>query len=416
MNCCAATRSRIAYADSAVDTSPGAWCPARRIQPAGFAPDEALLPWSARGFSGFRLLTEYFAFPDKFLFLDFTRIDTKTMISGGNKLEIFVYLDRAAPELERSIGQPCPGAGLHAAGQPVPAALRADPADPHRHRIPRGARRQAPARRRGLERRAGARNPAGRLLPALAPVLPPERGRGRARSPGQARGPIRAGRRHARRLLPRRPPPRRAGRSRHRSLRRPQRPGFDPDKPADTVLSVDALCLSRDLPTDLPFGGGHPTLRLVEGAAAVAAIRAVTPPSITLRPPLRERGFWRLVSHLSLGHLAVTGGADGANALKEVLRLYDLKETAETHSAIEAITGDLRPARHRTRSRPTRRFLPRPRRDAGIRPAHLAGQRAVFAGLRAGALPGPARHHQQLHPYHRHAPRPPRHRRRLARP
>ena len=75
------------------------------------------------------------------------------------------------------------------------------------------------------------------------------------------------------------------------------------------MLSVDALCLSRDLPTDLPFGGGHPTLRLVEGAAAVAAIRAVTPPSTTLRPPLRERGFWRLVSHLSLGHLAVTGGA-----------------------------------------------------------------------------------------------------------
>ncbi len=118
----------------------------------------------------------------------------------------------------------------------------------------------------------------------------------------------------------------------------PHDAAFDPDKPADTVLSVDTLCLNRDLPTDLPFGGGHPTLRLVEGAAAVAAIRAVTPPTTTLRPPLRERGYWRLVSHLSLGHLAVSGGTEGANALKEVLRLYDLRETAETHSAIDALT------------------------------------------------------------------------------
>jgi type VI secretion system protein ImpG len=119
----------------------------------------------------------------------------------------------------------------------------------------------------------------------------------------------------------------------------PYDPDFDPDRPADAVLSIDALCLNRDLPTDLPFGGGHPRLRLVEGAAAVAALHAVTAATPTLRPPLREAGFWRLVSHLSLGHLSVTGGPDGAAALKEVLRLYDLRDTAETHAAIEALTG-----------------------------------------------------------------------------
>ena len=119
----------------------------------------------------------------------------------------------------------------------------------------------------------------------------------------------------------------------------PHDPDFDPDKPAEAVLSVDALCVNRDLPTDLPFGGGHPRLRLVEGAAAVAALSAVTAATPTLRPPLRESGFWRLVSHLSLGHLSVTGGAEGAAALKEVLRLYDLRDTAETRAAIEALIG-----------------------------------------------------------------------------
>ena len=119
----------------------------------------------------------------------------------------------------------------------------------------------------------------------------------------------------------------------------PHDPDFDPDRPSEAVLSIDALCVNRDLPTDLPFGGGHPRLRLVEGAAAVAGAERGHRATPTLRPPLREAGFWRLVSHLSLGHLSVTGGAEGAAALKEVLRLYDLRDTAETRAAIEALIG-----------------------------------------------------------------------------
>lgn len=117
----------------------------------------------------------------------------------------------------------------------------------------------------------------------------------------------------------------------------PHDPDFDPQRADATVLSVNALCLNRDLPTDLPFGGGHPYLRLVEGVAAVSGITAVTAATPTRRPPLRDKRFWRLISHLSLGHLSVTGGAGGAAALKEVLRLYDYRETAETRAAINAI-------------------------------------------------------------------------------
>jgi type VI secretion system protein ImpG len=119
----------------------------------------------------------------------------------------------------------------------------------------------------------------------------------------------------------------------------PNDAAFDPNRPAEAVLSVDALCTNRDLPTDLPFGGGRPRLRLVEGAAAVAALHSVTAATPTLRPPLRDQNFWRLVSHLSLSHLSVTGGGAGADALKEVLRLYDLRDTAESRAAIEALIG-----------------------------------------------------------------------------
>jgi len=116
-------------------------------------------------------------------------------------------------------------------------------------------------------------------------------------------------------------------------------PAFNPEAPSEARLSVDALCLNRDLPADLPFGVGQRHLRLVRGAAAVNEVVCLTAPTPTLRHPLREGRFWRLVSHLSLGHLSVTGGADGAAALKEVLRLYDLRESAETRAAIDGLIG-----------------------------------------------------------------------------
>ncbi len=40
------------------------------LSPVGFAADEAVLPYPANAFPGFRILQEYFAFPEKFMFVD----------------------------------------------------------------------------------------------------------------------------------------------------------------------------------------------------------------------------------------------------------------------------------------------------------------------------------------------------------
>jgi type VI secretion system protein ImpG len=44
-----------------------------------------------------------------------------------------------------------------------------------------------------------------------------------------------------------------------------------------------------------------------------------------------------LISHLSLSHLSIVGGEAGAAALKEVMRLNDLRDTAETRAAVESL-------------------------------------------------------------------------------
>ena len=314
----------IAYADTAVDLSP-VIVPGSAIEPGGFGPHEALIPWSARGFSGYRLMTEYFAFPEKFLFLDFTRMDEKTLVSGGNKLEIFIYLDRGVPELERVLNRQSLALGCTPVVNIFPQ--RCEPVNLNHtdteYRIVPDARRPRAMEVWSIERvRETLRNGSHR------PWHPFYRLTETAPNPGIAGGFYHQTRR-----------PAAPGVAGSEVFLAPHDTEFDPEQTPETVLSIDALCLNRDLPTDLPFGGGRPGLRLVEGIAAVAGIVAVTPATTTARPPLRERGFWRLISQLSLGHLSVTGGPEGAAALKEVLRLYDFRDTAESRSAIDALIG-----------------------------------------------------------------------------
>jgi type VI secretion system protein ImpG len=314
----------VAYADSPSDTAP-VIVPAGAVEPAGFAPEEALYPWPTRSFSGFRLLTEYFAFPEKFLFVDFARLEGKTLLSGGERLEIFVYLDRAISELERTVG----GEALALGCVPMvnlfpqhcePIGLSHTETE---YRVAPDVRRPNALEIWQIERvRETAADGSSR------PWRPFYRMTHAASDLDQAGGSYHIARRESPAPL-----------SGTEVYLAPHDPQFDPDAPADSVLSIDALCLNRDLPASLPFGGGHPELHPVESLSAIAHLSCLTAPTPTLRPPLRERRFWRLVSHLSLGHLSVVGGPEGAAALREVLRLYDLRDSAETRAAIEALVG-----------------------------------------------------------------------------
>jgi type VI secretion system protein ImpG len=316
----------VALAESPNDPQP-VLIPGGSIEPVGFAATEALFPWPARSFSGFRLLSEYFAFPEKFLFLDFTGLEAKTLVSGGNRMEIFVYLDRAIPELERAVGNDAIVLGCTPAvnlfpQRCEPMALTHTAVD---YRIEPDARRTGALEVWNVTRVRETR-PDGSFRPwePFYRLAEGTRGQGGGETGGFYH-PVR------------RPSP--APLTGTDVFLAPYDPDFDPARPADAVLSVDALCTNRDLPADLPFGGGHPRLRLVEGVAGVTRIVCLTAPTTPLRPPLRERGFWRLVSHLSLGHLSLVDGAGGAEALKEILRLYDMRGSPETRAMIDGLVG-----------------------------------------------------------------------------
>lgn len=312
----------IAYADGPADPRPVIHGK-EAIEPVGFAPEEALLPWPARGFSGFRLLSEYFAFPEKFLFLDLCRMDAKTLVEAGNRLEVFVWLNRAVPELERTVDAESFGLGC----TPL-VNLFAQRCEPIRlddtaieYRVVPDARRSQATEVWSVTRVREPLQDGG-----TRPWRPFHRLTHADPEPGTPGGFYASTRRAA--ALPD------AGTEVFLATHDPE---IAPGRARDAVLSVDALCLNRDLPTELPFGGGRPGLKLAEGAPAVAAVQAMTAPTATLRRGLRDRTAWQLVSQLSLGHLSVVGGEEGAAALREVLRLYDLRDSAETRAAIASL-------------------------------------------------------------------------------
>jgi type VI secretion system protein ImpG len=71
--------------------------PASAISHVGFELDESLLQYTARSFPGYRLLSEYFALPEKFLFFDLKGLDQAVGAGFLNKFEIHIFLRDVMP-------------------------------------------------------------------------------------------------------------------------------------------------------------------------------------------------------------------------------------------------------------------------------------------------------------------------------
>ena len=96
----------------------------------------------------------------------------------------------------------------------------------------------------------------------------------------------------------------------------------------------------------LPFGGNQPRLQVAEGRARrrnYASHAYQDTASSHMRHP------WRLISHLTLNHSSLQGD-EAAEALRDMLRLYDFAKSEETQALIKGI---LNVRSRRTVGRPT---------------------------------------------------------------
>jgi type VI secretion system protein ImpG len=109
-----------------------------------------------------------------------------------------------------------------------------------------------------------------------------------------------------------------------------------PEDEAINTLSLDLICTNRDLPSQLPFGLPDGDL-FIEGGSVAKMIRMLRKPTQSYRFPRGRGAQWRLISHLALNHLSLSG--QGADAIREILGLYDIGRSSANSRQINGIVA-----------------------------------------------------------------------------
>lgn len=293
----------------------------RCLQAVGFSPDEGMLPYTPRSFLGYRLLQEYFAFPEKFLFVDLCELDRATRAGFREQMEVCIFLNRM-PKLEQPIN-----AGTFRLGCTPIVNLFEQIAEPIRLNHAQTEYRVIPDIRRQTATEVYAIDTVTSTSPDLTEPL-------HIQPFYSFRHAVEPDRPQAFWYASRRPSPRKGDEGTEVYLSLVDFT-FQPALPASETLTMYITCTNRDLPGKLPFGGERGEFEL-EGAAPLSRIRCLTKPTETIRPPLRRGAQWRLLSHLSLNYLSIC--EEGREALQEILKLYDFSDSAVIRQQITGIT------------------------------------------------------------------------------
>jgi len=308
--------------------------PESALKPVGFADEESLLPASLRGFQGHRLLQEYFAFPQRFLFLDIDGLAPTVRRHAGEELEIALLFERDEPWLENRVD--ASNFALYCTPAVNVFPRRADrihvtPAQFEYHVVPDRTR------------------PLDFEVFEIKSVT----GHGVGSDSQQEFYPLYAAFHddhpdHQAYFTVRREP-RLLASSQQRTGFRSSYIGtevfisiVDPKEapyPGDLrQLALTTLCTNRDLPLQMPVGLGKTDFTL-DTAAPVEAIRCAKGPSKPYSPLAAGAMAWRAVSMLSLNYLSLldTNEREGAAALRELLQLFAANAEATAPRQIEGV-------------------------------------------------------------------------------
>ena len=112
---------------------------------------------------------------------------------------------------------------------------------------------------------------------------------------------------------------------------------FDPIRCEQATVSIELTCTNRDLPQQLTSGRPEGDLLPPSGSMSSTIIKFMRRPTAPRRFAATPALQWRLLSHLTLNfHSLVQEGLEG---FREMLSLYDLVQTAATRRQIDAIVG-----------------------------------------------------------------------------
>jgi len=305
------------------------------IRRVGFARDEALLPYGRRSFDGYRLLQEYFAFPQRFQFVELAGLSDAVRRCSGTELEVIVLLDRSQRSLENTVSESNFALNCTPAINLFPRRadrIHLDDKSTEYHVVPDRTRPQ------DFE------------VYNVASV----QGFGTSADPEQDFLPFYSSNDLTRldselAYFTTHREPRVLSSNQRKKGTRSSYVGSEvyisivdgneaPHRSSLRQLGIQTLCTNRDLPLHMAIGRGRSDFTLESGAPVVAAHCIAGP---TKPKPSYAHGdtAWRLISHLSLNYLSLTDTDDvqGSAALRELLSLYADNNDAASIKQIEGV-------------------------------------------------------------------------------
>ncbi len=303
------------------------------IRACGFSDAEALLPYGARSFHGYRLLHEYFSFPQRFQFVELGGLAPGLQACDADEVDVVVLFSQVIAAFEQVISS-------------ANFALFSTPAI---NLFPKRADR-IPLSDKSPEYQVVA----DRTRPMdfeIYQVLG-VKGYGAGTEAQQTFQPFYAANdvqsdasayyqiRRTQRLLSerqRREGPRSSyiGSEVFLSLVDAAQAPFSSDL---RQLGIDTLCTNRDLVLSMPVGIGK-TDFTVESSAPLLSVRCMAGPTIPAPSFAEGETAWRFVNHLKLNYLSLLddGDKEGASALRELLRLYCPQHDLAAQGQIEGL-------------------------------------------------------------------------------
>ncbi|TXH55748.1 MAG: type VI secretion system baseplate subunit TssF [Burkholderiaceae bacterium] len=310
-----------------------------QVQADGFADDQALFPFDRRTFEGYRLLREYFAFPQRFQFVRVDGLQAGWRQHAASECELVLLFGRGDAALESRVDESC--VALNATPVVNLFPRRADRVHlsegQFEHHLVIDRTRPLDFEVfsirsvRGLGNEVNvettfapfygdlvhhdARTASAFYTMRREPRLPSDRQRRQGARSGYAGGEVFLA------LVDEREAPYPA------RIRQ---------------LAVEVMATNRDLPLLLPIGSLNALM--LEDLAPVDQVRVLKGPTRP-RPGLAEGDHaWRLLSHLSLNYLGLFDGSAsdagaGAAALRETLLLYADMADPAVRKQVDAVVG-----------------------------------------------------------------------------
>lgn len=292
-----------------------------QVQALGFGDDEALLPVTLQGFQGYRLLHEYSAFPQRFLFVELHGLGAPLRRCAGDEVEIVLLFGRADAALESRVDVGSLALFCTPAINLFPKRADRVPLSGggYEHHVVVDRTRPLDFEVYDLTAVSGY-GPGADSVREFLPFY----------SAYHHEGP-----QHAAYYTVQREPRLASAAQKQKGARSSYvgsevfislvDPEEAPFSAALSQLSIAARVTNRDLPLHMPVGTARSDF-VLDTSAPISGVRVIRGPS---RPysALREGAVaWRFVNHLSLNHLSLVNQDErsGAAALREMLELYAL--------------------------------------------------------------------------------------------